>query len=112
MSKEFDIEKIVGRKMPYEAPNAEFFEQVSTNVMARIKNEEMQKRGSLSLSRRIVATCAAIAASVALFCGFYISNEYSASSDEVSEYFSQLSDDELMVLFYDMEFDDTFYSAL
>ncbi len=105
MEREFDLERVAGRKMPYKAPSEDFFEQVSANVMARIGAER------LFLTKRIVASFMAVAASVALFCGVYVSEIY-YGSDDMSEYINEMSDEELLTLFYDMEVDDTFYSAL
>lgn len=110
--KSFDIEKI-GKKMPYSAPSAEFFESFTQYTMARIDRES---RGR-SLVRGAFISVASMAASVALMLTMNLpsdSTNYSLASydSDLDAYVTNLSDDELSTLFYDMELEGEFYSNL
>ena len=69
MKKEFDIEKEVGKKMPYNIPDA-FFDKLEDNIMTQLKEEEQQRQRPVvmrvvrnnwkSIISLSVAACAAV----------------------------------------------------
>lgn len=112
MMKSFDLES-VGKKMPYEAPSAEFFENFNDATLARIERERgvgMRIRRML-ISIPAVAAVAAIVLTVALRAesSVDIFNDFDMSLDS---YVENLSDDDLNSLLYDIELASEFYTNL
>ncbi|MFI3305939.1 MAG: hypothetical protein R3Y68_05445 [Rikenellaceae bacterium] len=112
--KSFDIEKI-GKKMPYAAPEADFFDTLTHDTIARVERESRRRR-----LLRGAATAVSAITSIAAAIAIYVNVSHPTSEEqmfqnydkELDVYVANLSDDELSTLFYDMEIEGDFYSNL
>lgn len=115
--KEFDINKI-GKEMPYKAPNADFFDNFTEEVLAKVESKRR-----ITLISRLAPMCGiAAAAAVILMVVFdvipsrgIIDDGYMSSENIVESfdsYLTSLSDEEFDRLFAESACQDDFYLNL
>ncbi len=111
---DFKIESI-GKRMPYAAPSAEFFENFTTETLRHI--EQRERRGVAI--RRTIATITSIAAMVAVTLTIHFMpkggeqiNSLASYDTALDRYVDNLSDEDLTTILNDMEFTEVFYSTL
>ncbi len=111
--KEFDINTI-GRKMPYQAPPAGFFEEFTLETIARAKRERRAKRIRLG---GLITTFAA-AAIIAIVALGEFSMQTNVKQQEVNydnqlnEFMSDLSTEELLLLLNERECESEYLTNL
>lgn len=113
--KEFDIDKI-GRKMPYQAPPADFFDKFTEDMLSQVKPRPTR----LTTLRRLAAPISAIAA--AFIVGIFLLYNNNSSEQEyiisdnleesLSAYLDNLSDSELDYLAMEIYSQEDFYANL
>ncbi len=117
--KDFDINKI-GKKMPYQAPDADFFEKFTDNLLAKV---EPKPKKQFSLKYTLapimgIAAAAAIILTVSLKHNpseQFINGEYIISEnldESIDSFLSSLSDEELTLLAAESSYNYDFYDNL
>ncbi len=119
--KDFDLNKI-GKEMPYKAPREEFFEEFTSELMAKI--EEPQPRTHKLFWRReelapLIGLAAAIIVVITLSLNLSSSEpkgtEYIISEnieESFDSFFGNLSDEELAYLAAESSYNEDFYNNL
>ncbi len=117
--KDFDFNTI-GKKMPYEAPSNDFFEEFTQDMLAKV---ESPRKKSFDL-RRLIIPISSIAAILLLGVLFSVTFEKNDKlikmeymlADNLDEsldlYFKTLSDDQIETLAYETSYQDDFFANL
>ncbi|MFI3333597.1 MAG: hypothetical protein SNI51_01740 [Rikenellaceae bacterium] len=116
--KEFDINTI-GKEMPYKAPNSDFFENFTEELLNKVEQKPKPRLRIISQIAPFCGIAAAVAVVLAISINLTSNDKWSSNyiisenlDESLDSYFASLSDEELASLVAESSYHDDFYSTL